>query len=57
MDGFLLAFLMGLSGGLANLLIDIPARARAVISGNTISRYRGDTVEALKGVITAEIMK
>ncbi len=25
MDGFLVAFLVGLSGGLANLLIDIPA--------------------------------
>jgi len=24
-DGFLVAFLVGLSGGLANLLIDIPA--------------------------------
>jgi len=24
-DGFLVAFLVGLSGGLANLLVDIPA--------------------------------
>jgi len=28
-DGFLVAFLVGLSGGLANLLVDIPARTRA----------------------------
>ena len=28
MDGFLVALLVGRFGGLANLLIDIPARAR-----------------------------